>query len=68
MMLNASWREKLVRRLRQMCLPAASGGSMAMLSLRRNLDMDAVLLAIAGDFHSSGGYGDMLTVGSLGWK
>jgi len=54
MMLNASWREKLVRRLRQMCLPAASGGSMAMLSLRRNLGMDAVLLAIAGDFHLLG--------------
>ena len=54
MMLNASWREKLVRRLRQMCLTAAPGGSMAMLSLRRNLDMDAVLLAIAGDFHLLG--------------
>ena len=52
MMLNASWREKLVRRLRQMCLTAAPGGSMAMLSLRRNLVMDAVLLAIAGDFQS----------------
>ena len=54
MMLNASWREKLVRRLRQMCLPAASGGSMAMLSLRRNLGVDVVLLAIAGDFHLLG--------------
>ena len=55
MMLNASWREKLVRRLRQMCLPVASGGSMTVLSLRRNLDMDAVLLAIAGDFYLLGG-------------
>ena len=54
MMLNASWREKLVRRLRQMCLTAASGGPMAMLSLRRNLDIDTVLLAIAGDFHLLG--------------
>ena len=54
MMLNASWREKLVRRLRQMCLTAALGGSMAMLPLRRNLVMDAVLLAIAGDFHLLG--------------
>ena len=54
MMLNASWREKLVRRLRQMCLTAAPCGSVAMLSLRRNLDMDAVLLAIAGDFHLLG--------------
>ena len=54
MMLNASWRENLVRRLRQMCLTTASGGSTAMLSLRRNLDMDAVLLAIAGDFHLLG--------------
>ena len=54
MMLNASWRENLVRRLRQMFLTAASGGSMAMLSLRRNLDMDAVLLAIAGDVHLLG--------------
>ena len=71
MMLNAVWRENLVRRLRQMCLTAASGGSMAMLSLRRNLDMDAVLLAIAGDFHLLGMVkinGDMLTVGSLGWR
>ena len=42
MMLNASWRENLVRRLRQMCLTAASGGSMAMLSFHRNLDMDSV--------------------------
>ena len=48
MMLSASWREKLVRRLRRMCLTAA------MLSLRRNLDMDTVLLAIAGDFHLLG--------------
>jgi len=54
MMLNASWRENLVCRLRQMCLTAASGRSMAMLSFRRNLDMDAVLLAIAGDFHLLG--------------
>ena len=54
MMLNASWREKLVRRLRQMCLAVAPGGSVAMLPLRRNLDMDAVLLAIAGDFHILG--------------
>ena len=54
MMLNASWREKLVRRLRQMCLTAAPRGSVAMLSLRRNLDMDTVLLAIAGDFHLLG--------------
>ena len=54
MMLNASWRENLVRRLRQMCLTAVSGVSMAMLSLGRNLDMDAVLLAIAGDFHLLG--------------
>ena len=35
-------------------LTAAPGGSVAMLSLRRNLDMDAVLLAIAGDFHLLG--------------
>ena len=71
MMLNVSWREKLVRRLRQMCLPAASGGSMAMLSLRRNLGVDVVLLAIAGDFHLLGMVkinGDMLTVGSSGWR
>ena len=54
MMLNASWRENLVRRLRQMCLTAAPGGSMAMLSFRRNLGMDAVLLAIAGDVHLLG--------------
>ena len=54
MMLNASWRENLVRRLRQMCLPVASGGSMAMLLLRRHLDMDTALLAIAGDFHLLG--------------
>ena len=54
MMLSASWREKLVRRLRQMSLTAAPGGSVAMLSLRRNLYMDAVLLAIAGDFHLLG--------------
>ena len=54
MILNASWRENLVRRLRQMCSTAASGGSMAILSFRRNLDMDAVLLAIAGDFHLLG--------------
>ena len=54
MMLNASWRENLVRRLRQMCLMAASSGSMAMLSSRRNLDIDVVLLAIAGDFHLLG--------------
>ena len=54
MMLSASWREKLVRRLRHMCLTAAPGGSVAMLSLRRNLEMDAVLLAIAGDFHLLG--------------
>ena len=53
-MLSASWREKLVRRLRQMCLTAASGGPVAMLPLRRNLDMDTVLLAIAGDFHLLG--------------
>ena len=68
MMLNASWRENLVRRLRQMCLTAASGGSMAMLSFRRNLDMDAVLLAIEAIFISAGRYDDMLTVGSLGWR
>ena len=55
MILNASWRENLVRRLRQMCSTAASGGSMAILSFRRNLDMDAVLLAIAGDFYLLGG-------------
>ena len=54
MMLSASWREKLLRRLHQMCLTAAPSGSVAMLSLRRNLDMDAVLLAIAGDFHLLG--------------
>ena len=54
MMLNASWRENLVRRLRQMCFTEASGGSMAMLSFHRNLDMDAALLAIAGDFHLLG--------------
>ena len=55
MMLSASWREKLVRRLRQMCLTAAPGGSVPMmLSLRRNLDVDAVLLPIAGDFHILG--------------
>ena len=55
MMLNASWREKLVLRLRQMCLTAAPGGSVAMLPLRRNMDMDdTVLLAIAGDFHLLG--------------
>ena len=49
-MLSASWREKLVRRLRQMRLTAAPGGSVAMLPLRRNLDIDAVLLASVGDF------------------
>ena len=54
MMLNVSWREKLVRRLHQMCLTAAPGGSVAMLSLRRNLDVDVVLLPIAGDFHLPG--------------
>ena len=54
MMLSASWRKKLVRRLRQMSLTAAPGGSVAMLPLRRNLYMDAVLLAIAGDFHLFG--------------
>ena len=54
MMLRASWWEKLVRRLHQMCLTAAPGGSVAMLLLRRNLDMDAVLLAVAGDFHLLG--------------
>ena len=54
MMLNASWRENLVRRLRQMCLTAASVGSMAMMSLHRNLEMDAILLEIAGDFHLLG--------------
>ena len=67
-MLSASWWEKLVRRLHQTCLTAAPGGSVAMLPLRRDLDVDAVLLAIAGDFISSGGYDDMVTVGSLGWK
>ena len=54
MMLSASWRENLVRRLHQMCLTAAPGGSVAMLPLRRNLDVDAVLLAIAGDFYLLG--------------
>ena len=54
MMLSVSWREKLVRRLRQMCLTAAPGGSVAMLPLRRNLDMDSVLLAIAGGFRLLG--------------
>ena len=55
MMLNASWREKLVRRLRQISLTAAPARSVAMLPLRRNLDIDAVLLAIAGDFYLLGG-------------
>ena len=54
MMLNVSWREKLVRRLRQMCLTAAPGESVAMLQLRRNLDVDAFFLATAGDFHLFG--------------
>ena len=54
MMLNASWRENLVRRLRQMCLTAAPDGSVAMLPLRRNLDVDGVLLVIVGDFHLLG--------------
>ena len=54
MMLSASWREKLVRRLRQMCLTAAPCRSLAMPSWRRNLDMDSVLFAIAGDFHLLG--------------
>ena len=52
MMLNASWRENLVRRLRLVCLTAASGGSMAMLSLRRNLDMDTVHPCDCGRFSS----------------
>ena len=54
MMLSASWRENLVRRLHQMCLVVAPGGSVAMLPLRRDLDMDTALLAIAGDFNLLG--------------
>ena len=55
MILSASWREKLVRRLRQISLTAAPGRSVAMLPLRRDLDMDTALLAIAGDFYLLGG-------------